>query len=85
MRKQTKLPLIDEPHPKATVLDNRGPPGALMPAGTDAEDLLCGKCGVVLAPGHSLEGLKALIVVDAQFVLKCGCGAYNLAPAQVQP
>ena len=80
-RRKIKLEIIDQPHPKASVLAL-----TITPAikGDDDEDLLCGGCGVVLCESFSRDTSASLFMAPAQMLLTCPkCGAHNRLPAQV--
>jgi phage FluMu protein Com len=79
--RKSKLPIIDEPNKRASILVLK-----LHPAftSTDSEDLLCGSCGVVLAQGTSRATIQAHFAAPVQLLVKCPkCGTYNRLPAQV--
>lgn len=45
------------------------------------ESLACGSCKRVIAKHISTRTLYERFATDNRLLLKCGCGAYNLAPS----
>lgn len=79
-RTQTPLRVVP-PNPSAAVLSMQGDAGFF--SGAEPHDLLCGKCGLVLCRGVSVESFRERIAVDDQFLLACPqCGSLNQVPVQ---
>ena len=81
MANEIKLEIIEQPHPNASVL---APTITPVLKGNDDEDLLCGRCAVVLCEGVSRDTIASRFIAPAQMLITCPkCGAHNQLPAQV--
>lgn len=76
-----KLDVVDAPHPRASII---APKKRALPVftGPDADQLLCGSCGIVLIEGLSLDSCHKTFTTPAQLLIRCPCGAHNVLPAR---
>jgi hypothetical protein len=80
-RQQTRLSLVAEPLKNASILKCMVAPALL---GDENEDLLCGKCGTILAEGVSAESFGQKWVSSVQLLITCArCVAYNRLPVRI--
>ena len=72
-REVTKLKIVDEIAPVATVLRFTGQPIA---SGKGDMDLICGNCGAILVHGETATEVAMQYKV-LQLVIRCQCGRHN--------
>jgi hypothetical protein len=80
-RKKTKLAVIAAPPADASVLHLENAP---FLKGIDKENLVCGRCGVVICKGVSAESCMDKFSGPVQLLVRCPkCRSLNRLPARL--